>query len=141
MDTIRFILGKIKAKKFPAIFGVVGIFIAPLVAIALNSFVKWLALDPDSNISTLLIIVFILFIVSFVELFYLLSFAKELLNPFEIYPYDEQTNTCKDKNGNRFCPTGMTDSKKHPVRKENGVWICSNKNCKNSYPPTIVRQS
>lgn len=140
MNTIKFIFKRIKVKPFPAIFGLLGILVSPLLATTLNSFVQWLAKAPDVNISTLLIFVFVLSIVLLVNLFYLLSFAKDLLNPFDIYPYDDETNTCKDKDGKRYCPTGISDNKKHPVRKENGVWICSNKNCKNSIPPAVGKQ-
>ena len=141
METIKLIFKKIIAKPFPAIFGLIGIFVSPLVATALNSFVQWLALAPNANISTLLIIVFVVFILVFVELFYLLSFGKELLNPFDIYPYEEETDTCIDKKtGIRYCPTGITDNQKHRVRKEYEMWICSNKNCKNSIPPIRGKQ-
>jgi hypothetical protein len=140
MNTIKYIFKRIKVKPIPAIFGVLGILISPLIAKSLDSFVGWLAKAPDANISTLLIFVFILFILLLVNLFYLIPFAKDLLNPFDMYPYEEEISTCKDKNGNRYCPTGITDNKKHPVRKENGVWICSNKNCKNSIPPMTGHQ-
>ena len=141
MDTIKLIFKKIKVKPIPAILGLISISVSPIIAKILNSFIQWLALDPNANISALLIIVFIVIIISLVELFYVLAFGKELINPLDIYPYDEETNTCLDKNNNkRYCPTGISDNKKHPVRKENGVWICCNKNCKNSISLPISKQ-
>jgi hypothetical protein len=141
MHTIKFILKKIKAKPIPVVLTILSIVVSPLIPTVLNSFVKWLELDAIANISILLIIVMVTLIIIISEIFYLFSFAKELLNPFDIYPYDEETNTCVDKKtGKRYCPTGMTDNKRHPVRKEFGIWLCSNKNCKNSIPPPISKQ-
>ena len=141
MNTVKYIFKKIKLKPFPAIIGLIGIIITPLISNILNSFVQWLSLAPNANISTLLALVFVLSIILLVVLFYLYSFAIELKNPFEMYQYDEKSNTCLDvKTGKRYCPTCISENKKSPVRLENGVWICSNKNCENSIPPTFGHQ-
>ena len=141
MNTIKYIFKKIKLKPFPAIIGLIGIILSPLISNILNSFVQWLSLAPNANISILLVLVFILSVLLIVVLFYLVSFATELKNPFETYSYDEKSNTCLDsKTGKRYCPTCIGNNKKSPVHQENGAWICTNKNCKNSIPPMYGHQ-
>ena len=122
MNTVKYIFKKIKLKPFPAIIGLIGIILSPLISNILNSFVQWLSLAPNANISTLLVLVFVLSIILLVILFYLFSFATELKNPFEIYPYDEESNICLDvKTGKRYCPTCIIENKKSPVRRKM-VW-------------------
>ena len=141
MNYLEIIFQKIKIKPMPAILGILGMLVSPLINYVLSSFVNWLALAPSINISTLLIIIIILSIFSIVLLIYLFSFVKEVSNPFDRYQFNEETNTCIDiKTGKRYCPTGISSNEKHPVKMENGEWICSNKNCKNSFSRTIGYQ-
>lgn len=141
MNYLKIFFNKIKNKPIPAILSLLGAFFTLLIKSVLDSFVNWLALAPKTNISTLLIIVVLLSIISLALLIYLFFFIQEITNPFDRYQYDEETDTCKDiKTGKRYCPTGISSNEKHPVKMENGEWICSNKNCKNSFSRTIGYQ-
>ena len=97
--------------------------------------------NPTATIQALgWIIVILVCLLALLIAFSISQFQKNK-NPFKNCTLDQNTGVCIIENDNKhYCPSCWGKNLKYPVKYEFDIWLCTNRDCKNSEHPMKSKQ-
>ena len=140
MNLIKFIFKNAELSILAKLLGLIGSLLLALAILIYNPLIDLFSANSGLWLRIFLILLLILSLVVVV----LILSLRNLLNPYYNLSFDDKTNTyVENGTDNKFCPTCLSENKKSRMYKSGNLWLCSNKNCKNSkapLPPMIGHQ-